>query len=165
MEKFLFEATALLSKLEEIQDGLSKEEFAETIDGLKDQVKQNHHLKKWIVKAPVEVLQEEGDRILKSVKNPTNGHLVEGFTNEDYIKAEQQVKEVIEGLIVKRQKLRELWNMRKHKLDQCLQYRIFHQDAHKVCLFDNHALLFDRFYGISYKSPKEIISKLIIYFL
>lgn len=124
----------MLSKLEEIQDGLSKEEFSETIEDLKDQVKQNHHLKKWIVKAPVEVLQEEGERILKSIKNPANGHLVEGFTNDDHQKAEQQVKEVVEGLILKRQRLRELWNMRKHKLDQCLQYRIFHQDAHKTKL-------------------------------
>lgn len=132
MEKFLFEATALLSKLEEIQEGLSKEDFSDKIDGLKEQIKENHHLKKWIVKAPVEVLQEEGDRILNNIKNPTNGHLVEGFTSEDFKKAEQQVKNLIEGLILKRQKLRELWNLRKHKLDQCLQYRIFHQDAEKV---------------------------------
>lgn len=128
----------MLSKLEEIQDGLSKEEFSETIEDLKDQVKQNHHLKKWIVKAPVEVLQEEGERILKSIKNPANGHLVEGFTNDDHQKAEQQVKEVVEGLILKRQRLRELWNMRKHKLDQCLQYRIFHQDAHKVRILNGN---------------------------
>jgi len=38
----------------------------------------------------------------------------------------------VEGLHSKRQKLRELWNLRKLKLDQCFQYRVFQQDAEKV---------------------------------
>ncbi|XP_032241354.2 triple functional domain protein isoform X5 [Nematostella vectensis] len=132
LEKFLYEAMALLSKLDEIQDGLSKDEFAETQDGLKDQIKKNHHVKKWIVKAPVEILQEEGERILKSIKNPTSEHLVDGFTIQDYKKAEQQVQELVESLILKRQRLRELWNIRKQKLDQCFQFRVFQIDAHKM---------------------------------
>ena len=105
LEKFLYEAMSLLSKLEEIQEGLSKNEIAETLDGLKDQIKKNQHVKKWIVKAPVEVLQQEGDKILDFIRNPGNGEASEGFSTEDFKSAEQQVKGLIENLHGKRQKL------------------------------------------------------------
>ena len=130
LEKFLYEASSLLAKLEEIQDGLSQEDFADSIEGLKDQIKHNQHVKKWIVKAPVEVLQDEGDKLCSSLQNPE--HVTDGFTTEDVKKAENQIHELVEGLHSKRQKLRDLWNLRKLKLDQCFQYRIFQQDAEKV---------------------------------
>ena len=133
LEKFLYEASSLLAKLEEIQDGLSQENFADTLEGLKDQIKHNQHVKKWIVKAPVEVLQEEGEKLRNTFKNPDYGDQVsDGFTAEDVKKAELQIHELVERLHSKRQKLRELWNMRKLKLDQCFQYRVFQQDAEKV---------------------------------
>ena len=137
LEKFLYEAMSLLSKLEEIQEGLSKNEIAETLDGLKDQIKKNQHVKKWIVKAPVEVLQQEGDKILDFIRNPGNGEASEGFSTEDFKSAEQQVKGLIENLHGKRQKLRELWNIRKMQLDQSFQYRLFEQDAEKVSGVDD----------------------------
>ncbi|XP_068751668.1 kalirin-like isoform X6 [Montipora capricornis] len=130
LEKFLYEASSLLAKLEEIQDGLSQEDFADSIEGLKDQIKHNQHVKKWIVKAPVEVLQDEGDKLCSSLQNPE--HVTDGFTTEDVKKAENQIHELVEGLHSKRQKLRDLWNLRKLKLDQCFQYRIFQQDAEKM---------------------------------
>ena len=130
LEKFLYEASSLLAKLEEIQDGLSRNDFADTLEGLKDQIKHNQHVKKWIVKAPVEVLQEEGEKLRNTLQNPE--HVTDGFTAEDVKKAELQIHELLEGLHSKRQKLRELWNLRKLKLDQCFQYRVFQQDAEKV---------------------------------
>ena len=130
LEKFLYEASSLLAKLEEIQDGLSREDFADTLEGLKDQIKHNQHVKKWIVKAPVEVLQDEGEKLRNTLQNPE--HVTDGFTAEDVKKAELQIHELVEGLHTKRQKLRELWNLRKLKLDQNFQYRVFQQDAEKV---------------------------------
>ncbi|XP_067020221.1 kalirin-like isoform X6 [Acropora muricata] len=127
VEKFVYEASSLLAKLEEIDDGLSLEDFADTVEGLKDQIKQNQHVKKWIVKAPVEVLQEEGQKLRSSLQNPD--HFTDAFTPEDVKKAENQIDELVQGLHSKRQKLRELWNLRKMKLDQCFQYRVFQQDA------------------------------------
>ncbi|KAJ7380434.1 hypothetical protein OS493_008892 [Desmophyllum pertusum] len=70
LEKFLYEASSLLAKLEEIQDGLDREDFADTLEGLKDQIKHNQHVKKWIIKAPVEVLQEEGEKNPQYDKKP-----------------------------------------------------------------------------------------------
>ena len=133
LERFLYEAMSLLSKLEEIQEGLSKNEFAETLDGLKDQIKKNQHVKKWIVKAPVEVLEQEGEKILDSIRNPGNGEESEGFSTEDFKSAEQQIKGLMENLHGKRKKLRELWNIRKMQLEQSFQFRVFEQDAEKVC--------------------------------
>lgn len=138
VEKFVHEASSLLAKLEEIDDGLSQEDFADTVEGLKDQIKQNQHVKKWIVKAPVEVLQEEGEKLRSSLKNPE--HFTGAFTLEDVKKAENQIDELVEGLHSKRQKLRELWNVRKMKLDQCYQYRVFQQDAETVCNKSNYCL-------------------------
>lgn len=132
LEKFLYEASSLLAKLEEIQDGLAQEDFADTLDGLKDQIKHNQHVKKWIIKAPVEVLQEEGEKIRNTIKNPSYGDNADSLTEEDVKKGELQINELVEGLHSKRQKLRELWNLRKLKLDQCFQYRVFQQDAEKV---------------------------------
>lgn len=130
LEKFLYEASSLLAKLEEIQDGLSREDFADTLEGLKDQIKHNQHVKKWIVKAPVEILQDEGEKLRTTLQDPDQ--VTDGFTAEDVKKAELQIHELVEGLHSKRQKLRELWNLRKLKLDQCFQYRVFQQDAEKV---------------------------------
>ena len=132
LEKFLYEASSLLAKLEEIQNGLAQEDFADTLDGLKDQIKHNQHVKKWIIKAPVEVLQEEGEKIRNTIKSPSYGDDVDSLTEEDAKKGELQINELVEGLHSKRQKLRELWNLRKLKLDQCFQYRVFQQDAEKV---------------------------------
>lgn len=130
LEKFLYEASSLLAKLEEIQDGLSREDFADTLEGLKDQIKHNQHVKKWIVKAPVEILQDEGEKLRTTLQDPDQ--VTDGFTAEDVKKAELQIHELVEELHSKRQKLRELWNLRKLKLDQCFQYRVFQQDAEKV---------------------------------
>ena len=132
LEKFLYEASSLLAKLEEIQDGLAQEDFADTLDGLKNQIKHNQHVKKWIIKAPVEVLQEEGEKIRNTIKSPSYGDDGDSLTEEDAKKGELQISELVEGLHSKRQKLRELWNLRKLKLDQCFQYRVFQQDAEKV---------------------------------
>ncbi|XP_020600716.1 triple functional domain protein-like isoform X7 [Orbicella faveolata] len=135
LEKFLYEASSLLAKLEEIQDGLAREDFADTLDGLKDQIKHNQHVKKWIIKAPVEVLQEEGEKIRNTIKNPSHRDDGDSLTEEDVKKGELQINELVEGLHSKRQKLRELWNLRKLKLDQCFQYRVFQQDAEKMLLW------------------------------
>ena len=132
LEKFLYEASSLLTKLEEIQNGLAQEDFADTLEGLKDQIKHNQHVKKWIIKAPVEVLQEEGEKLRNTIKNPSYGDDGDSLTEEDARKGELQINELVEGLHSKRQKLRELWNLRKLKLDQCFQYRVFQQDAEKV---------------------------------
>lgn len=132
LEKFLYEASSLLAKLEEIQDGLDREDFADTLEELKNQIKHNQHVKKWIIKAPVEVLQEEGEKIRNTIKSPSYGEDADSLTAEDVKKAELQISELVEGLHSKRQKLRELWNLRKLKLDQCFQYRVFQQDAEKV---------------------------------
>ena len=140
LEKFLYEASSLLAKLEEIQDGLDKEDFSDTLEGLKDQIKHNQHVKKWIIKAPVELLQEEGEKIRNTIKNPSYEDSEDTLTDDDVKKAELQIQELVEGLHTKRQKLRELWNLRKMRLDQCFQYRVFQQDAEKVKTF------FDRFY-------------------
>ena len=140
LEKFLYEASSLLAKLEEIQDGLDKEDFSDTLEGLKDQIKHNQHVKKWIIKAPVELLQEEGEKIRNTIKNPNYEDSEDSLTEDDVKKAELQIQELVEGLHTKRQKLRELWNLRKMRLDQCFQYRVFQQDAEKVKTF------FDRLY-------------------
>ncbi|XP_066016290.1 kalirin isoform X11 [Pocillopora verrucosa] len=140
LEKFLYEASSLLAKLEEIQDGLDKEDFSDTLEGLKDQIKHNQHVKKWIIKAPVELLQEEGEKIRNTIKNPSYEDSEDSLTEDDVKKAELQIQELVEGLHTKRQKLRELWNLRKMRLDQCFQYRVFQQDAEKMLVWirENH---------------------------
>ena len=133
LEKFLSESSSLLAKLEELQEGLSREDFSNTLPGLKEQIKHNQHVKKWIIKAPVEILQTEGEKLSKSLRDPNTGEAIKGFAPEDVKKAELQIRELVDNLQLKRQKLRELWNLRKLRLDQSFQFRVFETDAEKVC--------------------------------
>lgn len=52
--------------------------------------------------------------------------------NVDFQNAVPQVVRLLENIHVTRQHLLQLWHIRKVKLDQCLQLRLYEQDAQKV---------------------------------
>lgn len=130
LEKFNFEAMSLLTKLEEIHEGLIHQDYADDLVALREQVKHNQHVRKWIIKAPIETLEEEGSRLLEWITENKLKHA--DAASEDWKVTSTRIKNILENLHGKRQKLKDSWHIRKKRLDQCIQYHLFNLDAEKV---------------------------------
>eukprot|EP00794_Sanderia_malayensis_P017296 gene17296-19027_t len=130
-EKFLFESMALSTKLDDIRRRLLQEDFAIDVTGIREQIKQNQHVKKWIVKAPIEILEEESFKVVKIIKDSCNCENEADLSDEGR-NAVHQARSMMETLFNQRATLKELWQGRKTRLDQCLQFNIFKQDAEKM---------------------------------
>ena len=130
-EKFLFESMALSTKLDEIRRRLLQEDYALDAEGIREQMKQNHHVKKWIVKAPIEILDDECSKVVQIIKDSCNCQDEDNLSDEGR-NAVHQARSMMETLFNQRATLKELWQGRKIRLEQCLQFNIFKQDAETV---------------------------------
>ena len=59
---------ALSSKLEEIKRSLLQDDFTATPEEVREQLQHHQHVKKWIVKAPIEILAEEANKVVVIIK-------------------------------------------------------------------------------------------------
>lgn len=124
---------ALSTKLDEIRRRLLQEDYAKEATGIREQIHQNNHIKKWIVKAPIKILEEESTKVIEIIKEYSN------CENEDELSSESrnavhQVHSMMETLFNQRATLKELWQGRRDRLEKCLQFNIFKQDAETVGL-------------------------------
>lgn len=133
LEEFLASAVHLLSRLEDLQEMLAKKEFPVDVEGSRRLIDEHTQLKKKVMKAPVEELDHEGQRLLQCIRSS------DGFSGRNCISGSadfQSVVPKIASLLDKlhstRQHLHQMWHLRKLKLDQCFQLRLFEQDAEKV---------------------------------
>ncbi len=104
------------------------------VTGIREQIQHNYHVKKWIVKAPIEILEEESCKVVKIIKDSCNCDNEEDLSDEGR-NAVHQARSMMETLINQRTTLKELWQGRKIRLEQCLQFNIFKQDAEKVSYY------------------------------
>ena len=123
---------SLSTKLDEIRRGLLQEDFATDVIGIRDQLHHHQHVKKWIVKAPIEILDDESKKVIKVIKDSC-GIQKEDELNDECRNAIHQVRSMMDTLLGQRDTLKELWQSRKGRLEQCFQFNIFKQDAEKVC--------------------------------
>lgn len=76
---------ALSSKLDDIKRSLLQDDFAVTVDGVREQLHHHQHVRKWIVKAPIEILAEEANRVVNIIKSscecPTEEELKDEYKN------------------------------------------------------------------------------------
>ncbi|CDQ94489.1 unnamed protein product [Oncorhynchus mykiss] len=133
LEEFMGSAVHLLSRLEDLQELLAKKEFPVDVEGSRRLIDEHTQLKKKVMKAPVEELDREGQRLLQCIRSS------DGFSGRNCISGSadfQSVVPKIASLLDKlhstRQHLHQMWHVRKLKLDQCFQLRLFEQDAEKV---------------------------------
>lgn len=133
LEEFMGSAVHLLSRLEDLQELLAKKEFPVDVEGSRCLIDEHTQLKKKVMKAPVEELDREGQRLLQCIRSS------DGFSGRNCISGSadfQSVVPKIASLLDKlhstRQHLHQMWHVRKLKLDQCFQLRLFEQDAEKV---------------------------------
>ncbi len=124
-EDFTSNAARILSRLEELQDLVSQRELPSDLDGSRRAMEEHASLKKKVTKAPVEELDTEGQRLLQRIQCGEKGRGdIQGLA--------PKVQALLDKLHATRQHLHQSWHMRKVKLDQCFQLRLFQQDAEKV---------------------------------
>uniref|UniRef100_A0A673HFY1 non-specific serine/threonine protein kinase n=1 Tax=Sinocyclocheilus rhinocerous TaxID=307959 RepID=A0A673HFY1_9TELE len=124
-EDFTSNAARILSRLEELQDLVSQRELPSDLDGSRRAMEEHASLKKKVTKAPVEELDAEGQRLLQRIQCGEKGRGdIQGLA--------PKVQALLDKLHATRQHLHQSWHMRKVKLDQCFQLRLFQQDAEKM---------------------------------
>ncbi|KAM3608101.1 uncharacterized protein V6R79_019102 [Siganus canaliculatus] len=139
LEEFMSNAVHLLSKLEDLQELLSKKEFPADVEGSRRLIEEHTQLKKKVLKAPVEELDREGQRLLQCIRSS------DGFSGRNCISGSAdfqslvpKVASLLDKLHSTRQHLHQMWHVRKLKLDQCFQLRLFEQDAEKMFDWISH---------------------------
>ncbi|KAJ8392679.1 hypothetical protein AAFF_G00073530 [Aldrovandia affinis] len=139
LEEFIGSAVHLLSRLEDLQEMLAKKEFPVDVEGSRRLIDEHAQLKKKVMKAPVEELDREGQRLLQCIRSS------DGFSGRNCISGSadfQSVVPKIASLLDKlhstRQHLHQMWHVRKLKLDQCFQLRLYEQDAEKMFDWISH---------------------------
>ncbi|KAJ0065818.1 hypothetical protein NL108_000035 [Boleophthalmus pectinirostris] len=152
-ETFASDAARTLARLEELQETLSQRDLPRDLEGARRLMEEHAALKKRATKASVEELDTQGRRLLQRLQtHSTGGSSDGGYSNRSigasgesndhhhhgchvHADAHNLVAKVT-GLLDKlhgtRQNLQQLWHMRKLKLDQCFQLRLFEQDAEKM---------------------------------
>uniref|UniRef100_A0A7N8XDI1 non-specific serine/threonine protein kinase n=1 Tax=Mastacembelus armatus TaxID=205130 RepID=A0A7N8XDI1_9TELE len=139
LEEFMSNAVHLLSRLEDLQELLSKKDFPADVEGSRRLIEEHTQLKKKVLKAPVEELDREGQRLLQCIRSS------DGFSGRNCISGSAdfqslvpKVASLLDKLHSTRQHLHQMWHVRKLKLDQCFQLRLFEQDAEKMFDWISH---------------------------
>ncbi|XP_026150157.1 triple functional domain protein [Mastacembelus armatus] len=153
-ETFASDAARTLARLEELQETLSQRDLPRDLEGARRLMEEHAALKKRATKASVEELDTQGRRLLQKLQSQTaaggssgesgygnraggasgdsNDHHHGLHAHADAHNLVAKVTGLLDKLHGTRQNLQQLWHMRKLKLDQCFQLRLFEQDAEKM---------------------------------
>ncbi|KAM4549574.1 triple functional domain protein-like isoform 1-T1 [Fundulus diaphanus] len=139
-EEFSGHASQMLTRLEEMQETVSRKDFPQDLEGARRMIEEHAALKKKIIKAPIEELDTEGQRLLQRIqsseafsnRNGSTGGGGGGVCNADTQGLVPRISQLLDKLHSTRQHLHQTWHVRKLQLDQCFQLRLFEQDAEKM---------------------------------
>ncbi|KAK6165753.1 hypothetical protein SNE40_022615 [Patella caerulea] len=135
LEDFIWQALDLLDKLDELGEILTNPELPDDLNGAQLVLEEHNRLKKRVTLAPVEILGSEGQNILTRINGEEDGQSGRVYTisgNTDFQSAVPQISQLLENLHSTKQHLNQLWTVKKMRLEQCLQLRIFEQDVEKM---------------------------------
>lgn len=142
-EDFTGNARHLLARLEEMQETVTRKDFPQDLEGARRMIEEHAALKKRVMKAPMEEVDSEGQRLLQRIQSsesyanrtvpvPPGQREGQGQPNADTQGLVPRISALLEKLHSTRQNLHQAWHVRKLQLDQCFQLRLFEQDAEKV---------------------------------
>ncbi|XP_037119268.1 triple functional domain protein-like isoform X3 [Syngnathus acus] len=141
-EEFSGHATQMLARLDEMQETVSRKDFPQDLEGARRMIEEHATLKKKVIKAPIEELDTEGQRLLQRIQSsePSSSRSSGGGTssggsgvcNADTQGLVPRINQLLDKLHTTRQHLHQAWHVRKLQLDQCFQLRLFEQDAEKM---------------------------------
>ncbi|MCJ8730057.1 hypothetical protein PDJAM_G00113080 [Pangasius djambal] len=135
LEEFTCGALHLLSRLEELQETISRQEVAADAEEARRLLEEHARLRKSATKAPVDELEHEGQRLLQKIRDGGDGRLSGG---PDFQSLVPRVSALLDKLQAARQHLLQAWHKRKQQLDQCFQLRLYEQDAEKMFEWIGH---------------------------
>uniref|UniRef100_A0AAQ5ZLB7 non-specific serine/threonine protein kinase n=1 Tax=Amphiprion ocellaris TaxID=80972 RepID=A0AAQ5ZLB7_AMPOC len=130
-EEFSGHATQMLARLEEMQETVSRKDFPQDLEGARRMIEEHATLKKKVIKAPIEELDTEGQRLLQRIQS-SDSSSGSGVCNADTQGLVPRITQLLDKLHSTRQHLHQAWHVRKLQLDQCFQLRLFEQDAEKM---------------------------------
>ncbi|KAL0129504.1 hypothetical protein PUN28_001638 [Cardiocondyla obscurior] len=141
VEDFTWQAADLLDRLDDLQEDLSRNDFADDVAGAKHGIDLHNEMKKKIMKVPVEEIEVLGQRLLQRFNNSATATGGEGgsidngaasCTDSDGRALATLVIQHLDSVHAAQQHLLQLWHIKKMKLDQCFQLRLFEQDCEKM---------------------------------
>ena len=122
-----------------MREDLNANDFADDVTNAKQAVDLHMELRRKIVKVPVENMDNVGQRLLHRLKASDGGNsenygkvTLSMAYNPDLQAAIPQIMHLLNQMHSGQQHLLHLWQIKKTKLEQCLQLRIFEQDCEKV---------------------------------
>ncbi len=150
----MHESNDLLNKFNSMHSELSVFEQPDTKEQCQEELGVHTNLKQKIFSISIEPIVNEGRDLLRALTGVhdtglDNQQLMPGIRDSgysdsineiaaidkfhyDYFNEAVRIKEPIEHLRVAKQKLQNVWQQKKIKLEQCLQLRLFEQDLSKV---------------------------------
>ena len=142
LEDFLWQSSDLLGRLEEMREDLNANDFADDVNSAKTAVELHMELRRKIHKIPVENMDSLGQRLLHRLSTQNDGSKDSLMTsmafNPDLQATIPQIMHLLDQMHSGQQHLLHLWQIKKTKLEQCLQLRVFEQDCEKVVITAEH---------------------------
>lgn len=144
LEEFLWQVGDMLDRIDDLQEDLSRSDFAEDVNGAKHGIDHHNDMKKKILKLPIEDIDLQGQKLLTKLGADSNrsedaSHSSQMNANRpmpsnpDLAAMFNQVLQQLDSVHKAQQHLLTVWQHKKTKLDQCFQLRLFEQDCEKVC--------------------------------
>uniref|UniRef100_UPI00358F831F kalirin-like isoform X2 n=1 Tax=Myxine glutinosa TaxID=7769 RepID=UPI00358F831F len=123
----------LLNRLEELQEVLARREFPGDLERARYLMEEHVRLKRTVMAAPVQSVEHEVQALLARLRGHHDGCCADfPACNPDLQSLVPRLMSGLERLRVACQHLHQMWHVRKLKLDQCFQLRLFEQDAQKM---------------------------------
>ncbi|XP_044733840.1 triple functional domain protein isoform X3 [Chrysoperla carnea] len=161
VEDFAWQAADLLDRLDDLQEDLVRNDFADDVSGAKHGIDLHNEMKKKIMKAPVEEIDVLGQRLLQRLSSDISNSMSSQSAGNSSNNSSQQdgsggggggggggsvtgtiiggnadtralVLQHLEAVRSAQQHLLQLWQHKRAKLDQCFQLRLFEQDCEKM---------------------------------
>ncbi|XP_014209362.1 triple functional domain protein, partial [Copidosoma floridanum] len=147
VEDFTWQATEILDRLDDLQEDLSRNDFADDVGGAKHGIDLHNEMKKKIMKVSVEEIGVVGNRLLQRFNVNVNGSAsiesgigsIEASGAASGVGSDSDSRDVanlviqhLDSVNAAQQHLLQLWHIKKIKLEQCFQLRLFEQDCEKM---------------------------------
>ncbi|XP_031622402.1 kalirin isoform X2 [Contarinia nasturtii] len=143
LEEFLWPIGDMLDRIEDLQEDLSRSDFAEDVAGAKHGIQQHGEMQKKIDKLPIEELDLQGQKLLAKLSTDSNRpdhhashssqkNHAQVPSNPDMAAIFQQVLQQLDSVHKGKSHLLTVWDYKKIRLDQCFQLRLFEQDCEKM---------------------------------
>lgn len=142
LEEFLWPVSDMMDRIEDLQEDITRSNFADDVNGAKHAIEHHNDMKKKISKLPIDELDLQGQKLLTKLSSDSNrqehhasSHSAQKNqmpTNPDMANIFNQVLQQLDAVHKGQQQLLTVWQHKKNKLDQCFQLRLFEQDCEKM---------------------------------